>query len=120
LQLAALADLVADNGGVRMTGSVNSMVAHRIAPARSARLPMRVCVSIALAVAADVAVAEEGRSGFDPCYRVQDTSRPGCLGYNPYYVPPGGNQQLGFPPGQPGSPQYDEWVRRARARAGSR
>jgi hypothetical protein len=120
LQLPARADLVAVNGDVSMTGCVESIAAHTIAPARSARLPMRVCVALTLAVAADLGVAEEGRSGFDPCYRVEDTSRPGCLGYNPYYVPPGGNQQLGFPPGATGSPQYDEWVRRARARASSR
>ena len=103
-------------------GPLDSVAARLIVWARGVRLPIGLCFVVAGVIAArvDVAVAEEGRGGFDPCYRVEDTSRPGCLGYNPYYVPPGGNQQLGFPPGAPGSPQYNEWVRRARARASSR
>jgi hypothetical protein len=77
--------------------------------------------SIVLAVAAIFAVAAEeacaqGGTGRGPCDSATGPS-VACLGYNPYYVPPGSSQPIGYPTAPFGTPQYFEQARALRAKA---
>jgi hypothetical protein len=75
--------------------------------------------SIVLAIAAMLAVAA-GNASAQPsgglCDRASGPT-PQCLGYNPYYVPPGSNQPVGFPTAAFDSPEFYAQARALRRKA---
>jgi hypothetical protein len=81
---------------------------------------MRASIVLAVAATFVAAVPEEvsaqGGTGRGPCDSATGPS-PACLGYNPYYVPPGSNQAVGYPTAPFGTPQYYEQARALRAKA---
>jgi hypothetical protein len=71
--------------------------------------------AILLAASPDEASAQGG-TGRGPCDSATGPS-VACLGYNPYYVPPGSSQPIGYPTAPFGTPQYFEQARALRAKA---
>ena len=81
---------------------------------------MRTAIVVAIAAVLVATAAEEasaqGGTGRGPCDSATGPSVQ-CLGYNPYYVPPGSNQPVGYPTAPFGSREYFEQARALRAKA---
>ena len=58
----------------------------------------------------------QGGNASAPCDKATGPT-PQCLGYNPFFIPPGSNQPVGFPASEPGTPEYYEEARALRRRA---
>ena len=79
---------------------------------------MRTTIVFAIA-ATSVAVTAGGASAQPSGGLCDNATGPSaqCLGYNPYFIPPGTNKPVGFPTGEPGTPQYYEQARALRRKA---
>jgi hypothetical protein len=75
-----------------------------------------IAVAATLLAAAPETASAQGGTGRGPCDGATGPSLQ-CLGYNPYYVPPGSNQAVGYPTAPFGSREYFEQARALRAKA---
>lgn len=53
-------------------------------------------VAVPLSILSSSAFAQASGSGVGECDRGPRPGRPDCLGYNPYYAPPGASAPLGY------------------------